>query len=151
LTGERAYFDSGVFLTPVLKNQPEDVIDQCISWQERIARGETLGVTCYLTWDEVTYVVRKTVGADEAAEVGDRFLNLPGLRFVEVESETIYLAQQFLSKFNVKPRDSIHASSAILHGGSKIVTVDVSRSDFRKLLDDEGQPLLSIEELSLRT
>jgi hypothetical protein len=43
------YFDTGVFVTPILKNRPQAIVDACLAW--RWHDGGRSGDL--LTWDEV--------------------------------------------------------------------------------------------------
>jgi predicted nucleic acid-binding protein len=124
---QRFYVDTGVIVTPLLKNRAQPVIDECRGWLERIARGELRGVTSFLTWDEVTWVAAKATGTYQharAVAVGELLLSLPNLEFVPVDNATTHKAQDLLARFNFKPRDSIHASSALLHAGGTMLTLD---------------------------
>lgn len=53
---ESFYLDTGVFVTPLLKNLPASTIAACERWLLRLAFGDVAGVTSCLTWDEVTHV-----------------------------------------------------------------------------------------------
>ncbi|HLL54039.1 MAG TPA: type II toxin-antitoxin system VapC family toxin [Myxococcaceae bacterium] len=127
------YIDASVLVTPLLKNRPQPIIDECLSWLERIGRGELRGVTSFLTWDEVTWIAAKQptgkyVRADAVA-AGQRLLGLVNFEFVPADTAVTHKAQDLLARFNFKPRDSIHASSALLHAGGSMLTLD---SDFLK-------------------
>jgi predicted nucleic acid-binding protein len=121
------YIDTGVLVTPLLKNREQPVIDECRSWLERIARGEVRALTSSLTWDEVTWVAGKAAGAyvrDRAITAGRLLLELKHLEFIPVDASVTRRAQQMLEQFGFKPRDCIHASSALLHAGGELVTLD---------------------------
>ncbi len=123
-------FDAGVFLSPMLKNQPARVVALCREWMLRIGRGELDACTSSLTWDEVVWVAARAEGGFDparAAETGRRFLALPNLRFVPVDRELVAAAQQIMTSARVRPRDSIHAATALRFAGGSLVTVD---SDF---------------------
>lgn len=125
------YFDSGVFVTPILKNRDANVIQQCLSWQSRIANRDVVAFTSALTWDEVVYIAGRSTGAFDratAATAGELFLALPYLNHVAVDEPTIRQAQTILEGHGLKPRDSIHASSSLIHAGGNFVSLDI---DFR--------------------
>ncbi len=124
------YVDTGVFVTPILKNRSDAVIDECLAWQEKMSCGQVTACTSWLTWDEVTYVAGRAgdgydVGA--AARAGELLLALPNLTFLDVDVEVISRAQTMLSAGAFRPRDCVHASTAVLHAGGLLVSLD---SDF---------------------
>ncbi|HEX8700337.1 MAG TPA: type II toxin-antitoxin system VapC family toxin [Myxococcaceae bacterium] len=122
------YLDTGVIVTPLLKNQEGSIIEQCREWLERIARGEVQAKTSFLTWDEVIWVAGK--GAEKvynrarAVKAGELLLSLKNLEFVPVDEAVIRGAQQLIARFGLKPRDCIHASSALLHAQGELVSLD---------------------------
>ena len=77
-----------------------------------------------LTWDEVTWVTRRLFGVEKAAAQGASFLRLPNLRFLKVDSEIVSLAQTLLEKYSLKPRDGIHAATAIRNNIDQILSYD---------------------------
>ncbi|HEX8820663.1 MAG TPA: type II toxin-antitoxin system VapC family toxin [Archangium sp.] len=121
------YLDTGVIVTPLLKNREQSVIDECLGWMERVARGEVRARTSYLTWDEVTWVAGRASGAydrQKAIVAGRLLLGLKNLEFVPVDEDVTRKAQELLTTFGFKPRDCIHASSALLHAGGELLTLD---------------------------
>jgi len=146
---ERYYFDSGVFITPILKNREQRIISACNKWMRLISEEKLFAFTSYLTWDELTYLVKKNCSAEIAASAGINFLNLKNLTFIDVEKSIIEKSQELFATYNIRPRDSIHAASAISFADSNIVTLDVNRSDFRKIKSSRGKTLLNIIEPKL--
>lgn len=125
------YLDSGVFLTPLLGNREPEVVDACKRWLLRIASGDVQAVTSWLTWDEVVWFAGRAGGPFDpkrAAAAGGRFRALPNIRFRAVDDEVVRKAEDLMKEFGVHPRDSIHASTALLHASGTLVTLD---SDFR--------------------
>jgi predicted nucleic acid-binding protein len=121
------YFDTGVIVTPLLKNREPSVIDACLKWLERVALGEVHAVTSFLTWDEVTWVAGKAGGSYErnrAIKAGELLLSLSNLEFVPVDEGVTRGAQAMLAQFGFRPRDCIHAASALLHSGGELVSLD---------------------------
>lgn len=128
MTAQECYFDTGVFVTPLLKNRPQSVVDACLDWLRRVARGEVLAITSYLTWDEVSHVAGRAAGGVfdwvRAREAGRRLLDLTNLSFVPADGKVVEQAQSLLHRHKLKPRDSIHASSALLTADGRMVTLD---------------------------
>lgn len=143
----RYYFDSGVFITPIIKNREQRVIDRFIEWQTRMKEGEIEAFTSCLTWDELVYVVQKRNGKELAERIGKRFIQLANIEFIAADEDIIKGAQDLLEKSNVRPRDSIHAFSSLVYAEGNIVTLDVERSDFRRFKNNDQTPLLNIVEI----
>lgn len=144
---EVAYFDTGVFVTPILRNRSESVVSKCLEWQRLMKAGTVRAITSYLTWDEVTYLVRRHISSDAAAQTGRKLLSLENLEFAPVDGNVMEVAQMVFERWRTKPRDAIHASSALIKAAGTIVTLDVSDSDYRRLRRDDGTQLLSLVEV----
>ncbi len=127
---KRYYLDAGIFLTPMLKNLDPATVRACENWIKKVAAAEIIAVTSYLTWDEVAWVAGRAVkGApfdrNRARDAAAALLGIPNLQFVPVDETIINEAGNLLD--SLAPRDSIHASTAILHAAGNLVTAD---SDF---------------------
>ncbi len=109
-----AYIDANVFLYPILYT--EEVEPKAKRAKEillSIEKGELPAYTSTLTWDEVIWVVRKTMGKSEAISQGQKLLGFLNLKFISVNENILSQAQALMSKYNLSPRDSIHIASAI--------------------------------------
>lgn len=119
------YVDSNVFLYPALYEAGSDPYAKAATRKlNEIAAGSTTASTSWLTWDEVVWVVRRTVGRTEAQLQGRAFLDLPNLNFLDIDFEVIEKAQDLLQSYLIKPRDSIHAAAAIVNGIEEILSED---------------------------
>jgi len=101
--GEIWYLDTGVFVTPMLKNQPPAVIEACKRVLERVALAEFNAVTSALTWDEVTWIAGKRQKGDaydagRAAKAGALLLKLSNVSFIELDQEVLDEAQALLDQ-----------------------------------------------------
>lgn len=129
MSAERTwYFDTGVFVTPMLKNHSDSVVSSCLDWQQRAAAGVIAVVTSALTWDEVVWVAgrRRATAFDFAAAAlaGQRIRALPRLTWVPVDGKILEVAQRLLAGAQLKPRDAIHAASALVHANGRMLTLD---------------------------
>tara|TARA_Y100000310_G_scaffold325511_1_gene389090 strand:+ start:909 stop:1436 length:528 start_codon:yes stop_codon:yes gene_type:complete len=88
------------------------------------------GITSVLTWDEVVHTIWKKRGKEIAVSEGEKFFNLPNLILVDTNKNVVMNAQKLITKYGLKPRDAIHAATAILHECSEIISDD---SDFDKV------------------
>ena len=119
------YIDTNIFLNSVLydpeKNQEAKVAK---AFLEKITSGEIKAVTSLLTWDEFSWIVKKTLGREDALKEGQKFLNFPNLLFKKVTYDTVQHAQDLLRKYNIRPRDALHVVTAIDSGITDIVSID---------------------------
>jgi predicted nucleic acid-binding protein len=119
------YIDSNVFIYPVLFTmEAEPKVKKAKQILLSIEKGELPAYTSTLTWDEVVWVISKTLGRDEGINQGQKLLGFPNLEFVAVDANIITQAQVLLDKYNLNPRDSIHIASAIQRKIKTIISDD---------------------------
>lgn len=116
------YVDANVFLNAALYDDEEAHLAK--KFLLETAKGRHAACTSILTWDEVVWVIRKTIGHDKAVEEGERFLQLPNVKLLPVEQMTISSAQNLIGQYGLKPRDAIHAATALMNGVSEIISDD---------------------------
>ncbi|MFG1545322.1 MAG: type II toxin-antitoxin system VapC family toxin [Thermoplasmataceae archaeon] len=129
---ETFYIDSNVFLYPVLYGDLKES-ERAREILSQIERKDIQAYTSTLTWDEVSYVIERTLGKTDAIEIGKKFLNFPFLRFIAVDDEVIRRSQALREKYNLKPRDSIHLSCAIERNIFKIITDDADFDEIKEI------------------
>lgn len=125
------YLDANVFiyaaasdsLNDTKKNQSQRIL-------RKVIQGRSNASTSLLTWDEVVWVCREALPYQEAIVKGNLILKIPGLEVAEVTTAIINKAAELAAAYNIKPRDAIHAATAILHGEKEIITDD---SDFDRI------------------
>ncbi|MHA1232007.1 MAG: type II toxin-antitoxin system VapC family toxin [Candidatus Helarchaeota archaeon] len=131
LQDRKYYIDVNVFLAPILYDLSNNSDAQLANlFLKRLINNEIIGFTSVLTWDEFVWIVRKVLNKEESIKKGQKFLQFPYLRFIETSLEIIKIAQEFLEKYPIKPRDAIHLATAITNGIYKIVTFD---NDFKDI------------------
>ena len=126
------YIDSNVFLYPVLYND----LKESESARDILTQIEKKNIKAYtstLTWDEVSYVIERTLGKTDAIVGGKKFINFPFLRFIPVDEEIIRRSQVIREKYNLKPRDSIHLSCAIERNISEFITDDADFDGIKEI------------------
>lgn len=125
------YVDSNVFIYPVIYEEPTVTeAKKSKDFLLRIALGEIEAYTSSITWDEVTWTIRKLFGIDSSINEGKKFLSFPNLRLLGVKKSTILKAQELTEKYKIKPRDAIHAAVALENKITSIVSYD---EDFDKV------------------
>ena len=119
------YLDSNVFIYPVLYNlesEPNAQKAQDILFS--VEAGELEAYTSTLTWDEVVWVVSKTMGRSEAVNVGKKLLGFPNLKFIDVDALVVCSAQRLIEKNKINPRDAIHVACALEKKITDIISDD---------------------------
>lgn len=119
------YVDSNIFLYAAIYD-PDKIPEarRAKARLQEIAAGSFEASTSTLTWDEITWVVRRFYGPQKAAAQGASFLRLPNVRMLKVDVEVITQAQSLLEKFSLKPRDAIHAATAVTNRIDRILSYD---------------------------
>ena len=122
------YLDANIFLYALTSEDKKTEHSKKIITQ--VAERDIEGCTSVLTWDEVLYVLTKEKGREEAIIEIKRFLKIPNLIFLDVNLNIINKALNISETYLLKPRDAIHAATAIINKCDKIAS---DNSDFDKL------------------
>lgn len=125
------YVDSNIFIYPIIYDET-CVIEakKCRELLLKIALGEVEAYTSSVTWDEVTWIVRKLFGIDLSIDQGRMFLGFPNLRLLGIKRTTVFKAQEIVEKYRLTPRDALHAAAAV---ENKITTIMSYDKDFDSL------------------
>lgn len=119
------YVDSNIFVYPIIYD--EEAIPEARRSREfllEVARGKVEAYTSILTWDEVTWILRRLYGVDDSINHGRKLLMFPKLRLVPVKRTTVLKAQEITERYRLKPRDAIHAATALENNIGTIVSYD---------------------------
>lgn len=114
------YVDANVFI--IASTYPEDdpKFKHAKNFLYKISGGDVEASTSFLTWDELFWIIRRLAGNDAAKIESRKFLELPNLKFIDVNEHITMESQSLVEKYNLKPRDAIHAASAILNNADII-------------------------------
>ncbi len=118
------YLDANVFLFAILNEKTVPLAKSSADILEKTVKKEIDASTSFLTWDEVVWNVRKYLGSDIATSEGEKFLKFPNLNFIKIDENIISSAQNLTERYGLKPRDAIHAASAMSHNIGQIITDD---------------------------
>jgi len=124
----KKYIDSNIFINSVLYD--DEKAERCKEIALRISNREIFAITSVLTWDELVYAIRKNLRREIAIIEGEKFLRFPNLIFIDANKNIISMAQKLIKRYNLKPRDAIHAATAISQGCQEIISED---SDFDRV------------------
>ncbi len=122
------YLDTNIFVYAAINNGI--LGEECRKLLLEIAENKIQAYTSIITWDEVVHAIWKKEGKEKAVEAGKIFLTLPNIDFIIVNNNIISKAQEIIEKNNIKPRDAIHAASALTKGINEILSDD---PDFDKI------------------
>lgn len=125
------YLDSNIFLFALLYD--EKVFSEAFYAKDLLKGiiGKNIqACTSVLTWDEVVYVVRKKSGLRESVLAGEKLLRFPNLKLIGTDLEVLTIAQTLLDNHSVRPRDAIHAATALYCQADYMISED---SDFDKI------------------
>lgn len=140
----KKYLDTNIFLYPL--TYEDDKADICKKILEKVVKKEIIAYTSVLCWDEFVYVLRKEKGKEIANEEGEKFLKFLNLVFLDANKVILFKAQEIISKYNLKPRDAIHAASAIVNGIKEIISDD---PDFDKIKEIKRVKLEEVDKINL--
>ena len=134
-----SYIDSNVFIYAILyEAATEPRAKKAKQILLSIEKGELAAYTSTLTWDEVVWVVSKTMGKNEGVSQGQKLLGFPNLGFVSVDENILVQAHALMNKYNLSPRDSIHIASAI---DRKIKTIISDDKEVDRVKEIKRTPL----------
>ena len=122
----KLYLDANVFIYAALQ-EPKDIPKArvAISYLQQLGKGKIKAATSVLSWDEVMWVALRILDErSDAYELGKWFLRLPNLIFLPVTIEVALRAQGLVESHGLKPRDAIHASSALTNHIDELVSDD---------------------------
>jgi len=118
------YADAGVFLLPLLHEPRLPHVVAATRFLESLARGTGRVSTSTLTWDEVVYVVRRSLGPEDSIAKGGELLAFPNLSWLRVDLAVLRRGADLYRTLPMRPRDAIHAGAALEAGESEILSED---------------------------
>jgi len=118
------YADAGLFLVPVLQSDRVPPAVSAARFLEALARGTRKVSTSTLTWDEVVYVVRRLLGPEDSVAKGAELLAFPNLTWHRVDLAVLRRAADLYRSLPMRPRDAIHAATALEAGEREILSED---------------------------
>jgi predicted nucleic acid-binding protein len=113
-----------VFIYPVIYDEKMAEAKNSKEFLLKIALGKVEAYTSCITWDEISWVLRKIFGITPSIDEGKKFLTFPNLKLLGVKKTTIFRAQEIVEKYHVKPRDAIHLATALENKITTIVSYD---------------------------
>ncbi len=121
------YIDTNVFLYALLNQDRKG--GEYRDFLRKVEAGKYNCTTSCLVLDEVAWVVRKHRDSKTAIRAWKDILCLP-IKILPIDEKVAFRVPYFMEKYNLKPRDAIHASVMMENGINQIVSDD---SDFKKV------------------
>ena len=115
------YLDSNIFIYAAIDTAETGSKARILLQQ--IQCGQEKASTSALTFDEVFWAIKKQ-SQKQAIEAGEALLNFPNLELKPVDLELLSLTMEIIKKYNLDPRDAIHAATAIAAKADYIVSTD---------------------------
>ena len=132
------YIDSNIFIFSVIDTQV--LGNKCREILKKAHQGQIKGISSCLVLDEILWNLKK-LNIKNYLDICKNFLDL-NIKFIEVTKITLHKSLDIISKYNLKPRDSIHIATMNLLGLQKIISED---SDFDKVLDIKRVNILALK------
>jgi len=125
------YLDSNIFIYAATNDEEKG--DASRELLNKIINGKEKGFTCALTWDEVVHSIWKLRGKEKAIIEGKKMLELTSIVWFKISKENINKAQDLMEEYNLKPRDAIHAATAIINNITQFATDDPDFDQIKEL------------------
>ena len=116
------YLDSNVFLNGSLLVDGRGEIAR--KFLADVQGGKTPAATSALTYDEIFWVTKKYKGFKAALEATRALLEMPNLTLLPVDTEVLWAAHGLGERYELAPRDAIHAACALVNGIRTMVSDD---------------------------
>jgi predicted nucleic acid-binding protein len=116
------YLDANILIFAALNT--EEVGDKAVALLSMIQSGEEQAVTSALTFDEVFWEVKRNRGLEKAIDTAEAILNFPNLAIVPADRVVVSSALGIIRKYQLAPRDAIHAATAIAEKVDFIASTD---------------------------
>jgi len=115
------YLDANIFIFAAMNT--EELGEKARALLKRIQQGEEKAETSALTFDEVFWVIKKH-NLELAFETCEALLNFPNIEIVPADRELAVAAVRIMRECVLRPRDAIHAATAIAEKADCIVSID---------------------------
>lgn len=125
------YVDSNVFISSFMSEDKK--AQQCKTILAKISNNEITAFTSVLTWDEIVWSARKHLSIRDSLDEGKKFLEFPYLKVLDANEIIIKTSQDLMERYNLKPRDSIHAATMLINGIKQIISDDPDFDGIKKI------------------
>ncbi|MDI6819906.1 MAG: type II toxin-antitoxin system VapC family toxin [Candidatus Hodarchaeaceae archaeon] len=139
------YCDSNLFIYPAIYVGGKAAMAGKVL--EALAEGKLEGLTCSLTIDEVLWIVWKNASKVAAIEQAKRVLEFPNLKVVDTRASDMRKAMDLIKKYDLRPRDAIHAACSLNHAIFSIISDDADFDAVGELKRLSFEDVVSMQRL----
>jgi predicted nucleic acid-binding protein len=125
------YLDSNIFIYACLSSN--DVGERSRGLIRNVENGGVEASTSALSFDEVTWAVKRYRSIEKAVSAGEALINMPKLNLVSTDETILRSALDLMRRYAFDPRDSIHAASAIACKADALVSTDTHFDRLKEL------------------
>ncbi len=95
------YLDSNVFIYSIAYDpEVEPKAKRAKDTLLNVENGKISAYTSTLTWDEVVWIISKTMGRREGLLQGQKLLDFPNIHFVVADENVLSRAQRLINRYN---------------------------------------------------
>ncbi len=116
------YLDANVFIEAILGQLNSQ--EQAMRLIEAIEKYPKKFITSALTYDEVFWIIQKNMGKSAAIQACQLFIENNNLQVLDINRLVLFEASHLIEKYNLKPRDALHAATMILENEQEIISED---------------------------
>jgi len=139
------YCDSNLFIRPAISKGAK--AEAATKVLRAMADGKIMGMTSSLAVDEVLWVTWKSSSKDEAIKAVEAVLGLSNLEIVDTSVSDVKRAIELLRRYDLKPRDAIHAACSLNHAIFSIVSDDADFDAVKELKRLSFEDVVSMQRL----
>jgi predicted nucleic acid-binding protein len=125
------YIDANVFVLAALNT--ERTGNEARALLRRVQEGDLEAASSALSFDELVWVVKRNRTLDDAITSGEAFLDMPGLKLVNLDADLLAKSLALMREYRLDPRDSIHAASALKEEAEAIISTDRHFDRFKEI------------------
>jgi len=116
------YLDAGIFILAALNRDAMGKRSRALI--QKVSDGKEEAGSCALSADEVVWVVGKHRSREDAVSAGRAFLTIPNLKILPVNQDALFAALTLMQRYDLDPRDAIHAATALMNRCTAIISAD---------------------------
>lgn len=125
------YLDSNLFIYAALYTDERG--QRARDLMKKIRKGEEKAITSALTYDEVTWKVKREKGPEASLKAGQSLLEMKNLLFVSIDDEVLWRAHNLIKEHELDPRDAIHLACSLKKGVYTIISEDEDFDDIEDI------------------
>jgi len=135
---KEVYLDANLFVYAAISTEQQG--ESARKMLEEIERGNYEAYTAALTFDEILWAITKHNDKETAYKAAERFLSLPHLTLIEINTSLVQSFIEIYKNEKLKPRDALHLAAMQSQNIKTMISSDadfdiikgIKRMDFTK-------------------